>query len=154
MFARLRALFDFDPETPAEAPDEDTRRASACVALMLQAAYEDGRLDDVEKERILTIIVEKLGIPVEQAGPLLRETQLDVDNATGLHRFTQAVIAAIEPEDRVALIEWLWEVVLADGHVHEREAAMMRKVVGLLGVSDRDSGAARKRVAARLEQEP
>ena len=55
-----------------------------------------------------------------------------------------------EPEERIALIEMLWEVAYADGELHDYEASLIRRITGLLYVSDRDSGEARKRVRARL----
>ena len=57
-------------------------------------------------------------------------------------------------EERVKIIEMLWEVAYADGVVHHYEANLIRRINGLLYVSDRDSGAARKRVAARLGISP
>jgi uncharacterized tellurite resistance protein B-like protein len=54
-------------------------------------------------------------------------------------------------EERIDLMEMLWEVVYADGELHHYEANLMRRLAGLLHVSDRDVGAARKRAQARLE---
>jgi uncharacterized tellurite resistance protein B-like protein len=48
------------------------------------------------------------------------------------------------------MIEMLWEVVYADGELHDLEASLLRRVGGLLYVSDRDRGAARMRVLNRL----
>ena len=44
----------------------------------------------------------------------------------------------------------LWEVVYADGELHDYEASLLRRIAGLLYVPDRESGEARKRVLARL----
>jgi uncharacterized tellurite resistance protein B-like protein len=49
------------------------------------------------------------------------------------------------------MIEMLWEVVYADGELHSYEANLMRRLGGLLYVSERDRGAARKRVLARQD---
>jgi len=51
----------------------------------------------------------------------------------------------------VMLVEMLWDVVYADGELHDYEANLMRRVAGLLHVSDQESGAARKRVLGRME---
>jgi len=48
------------------------------------------------------------------------------------------------------VIEMLWEVAYADGQLHDYEANLLRRITGLLYVSDRESGEARKRVLARL----
>ena len=50
-------------------------------------------------------------------------------------------------------MEMLWEVAYADGELHDYEASLIRRVTGLLHVSDRDSGAARKRALDRLAQQ-
>ena len=43
----------------------------------------------------------------------------------------------------------LWTVALADGVIHDYEANLVRRVCGLLYVSDRESGEARKRAQAQ-----
>jgi uncharacterized tellurite resistance protein B-like protein len=75
----------------------------------------------------------------------IRQAKQDVD----LFRTIRPLIAEVAPGDRIKLIEMLWDVVYADGVLHDRENALMRKIAGLLYVTDADSGAARKRVLAR-----
>ena len=48
------------------------------------------------------------------------------------------------------MIEMLWEVAFADGRLDHFESNLIRRVGGLIFVSDRDRGDARKRVMARL----
>jgi len=48
------------------------------------------------------------------------------------------------------LMEMLWEVVFADGEEHAFETNLMRRLAGLLYVTDQESGAARRRVRTRL----
>ena len=50
-------------------------------------------------------------------------------------------------EDRLAVIEQLWEVALVDGHREAEEDALLRVVASLLGVNDRDSNIARQKAA-------
>ena len=49
------------------------------------------------------------------------------------------------------MIEMLWKVVYADGNLHDFEANLVRRICGLIYVSDRESGDARKRVLERLD---
>jgi len=46
----------------------------------------------------------------------------------------------------VGVIEALWQIALADGERNAEEDALLRLVANLLGVSDVESAAARKRV--------
>jgi uncharacterized tellurite resistance protein B-like protein len=65
-------------------------------------------------------------------------------------RFTRAVKDAVPYDQRLAVIEALWEVIYADGAREMHESALMRKLCGLLHLADQDCGLARQRVAARL----
>ena len=47
------------------------------------------------------------------------------------------------------MMEMLWEVAYADGELHDYEANLMRQVTGLLYVTDRESGDARKRAQVK-----
>ena len=61
-------------------------------------------------------------------------------------RFTRALKDAVPHEDRVSLIEAMWQVALADEARDEREDALIRVTADLLGVSDRDRAIARQTV--------
>jgi uncharacterized tellurite resistance protein B-like protein len=54
------------------------------------------------------------------------------------------------PQQRSHLIEMLWEVAYADGVLDPQEDALLRRVAGLIYVSDADRVAARQRVLQRL----
>ncbi|MEI9982189.1 MAG: TerB family tellurite resistance protein [Aliidongia sp.] len=64
--------------------------------------------------------------------------------------FTRLVVDRLGPPERVLVIEMLYEVVLADGELHPDEDTLVRRVAGLIYVTDHDRGAARKRVRERL----
>ena len=51
---------------------------------------------------------------------------------------------------RIAVIEALWSVVLADGARDEEEDGLLRLLANLMGINDRDSALARQRVIERL----
>ena len=68
-----------------------------------------------------------------------------------IHSLTRAIRAETDPEDRAAILEMAWMVVMSDGEVHEYEAQLMRRLAGLLYVDDIESGRAAKRARARLK---
>ena len=61
-------------------------------------------------------------------------------------RFTRALKEAVPFEDRIAVIEVLWAVALADGSRDAEEDQMLRLLANLLGVTDMESSLARRRV--------
>lgn len=151
MIDRIRALFaGLDAPARREPPASVHDKHLAAAVLMVEAACLDGEFDADERRKIRGIVEESFELNSEEAGTLLAEAEAAQSDANHLVRFTRAIKEAYPPEERDALIEMLWEVVYADGVVHDYEASLLRRVVGLLYVSDRDSGAARKRVLARL----
>ena len=136
------------------AEDESTRTGSvegAAAALMIEAATLDGTFDDSERAVILRVLRERFDVSEADAEALLSEGRRAADDSTQIYDVIRVIRDALDAEERVKVIEVLWEVAYADGEVHDYEANLVRRVAGLLYVPDRDSGAARKRVLDRLE---
>jgi uncharacterized tellurite resistance protein B-like protein len=121
----------------------------AAAALLVSAAYEDGTFDPEERRTIAGLLERYFGLSEKDAADLMREAEREAERAVGLHRFLTILNDGLSAEERVRLIEMLWEVVYADGRLDDYEANLMRRLGGLLGVSDFERGEARKRVLAR-----
>ena len=81
---------------------------------------------------------------------LIASGQAAVERSHQLFAFTRIVKQGFDFDERIRMIEMLWEVAYADGELHDYEASLVRRVAGLIHVADRDAGQARKRVLARL----
>ncbi len=149
----LAAAFGGSGGGPSVVADEETEHLAAAV-LMVEAATMDGSFDDSEADAISRIAQRHFGLNEEEAASLLDAARDAHERSSQLLRFTRTVKEKFPIEERVKIIEMLWEVAYADGEVHHYEANLIRRINGLLYVSDRDSGAARKRVAARLGISP
>lgn len=122
----------------------------AATALLVETASMDGHFDQVERDRIRALIETRFEMAPEAAERLLADATEKVKLSTQLLPFTSAIKNGFDHDERVELMEMLWEIVYADGEVHDYEAALMRKIGGLIFVPDQDAGAARKRALARL----
>lgn len=151
MINRFKALFldrGGAPETGGSGHSGDELQIAA-AALMVEAAQLDGDFAAVERARILDLVTGRFGLSRAEGRSLVEAAEARVADATQLHGFTRVIKRAFSHEERVELLEMLWEVAYADGELHDLEASLMRRVTGLLQVPDRESGAARKRVLAR-----
>ncbi|MGR3464361.1 tellurite resistance TerB family protein [Limimaricola sp.] len=145
MFADLlRRLTDPRPEP---LPDADARLALG--ALLVRIARADGTYSVEEAERIDRILATRFALDSDAAIKLRADCEIMEAEAPDTVRFTRAIKDAVSYEDRIAVIEALWEVVLADGQRDAEEDALMRMVAPMLGVSDPDSAHARQRAAQR-----
>ena len=55
-----------------------------------------------------------------------------------LYSFTSVLCRELDQGGRQRIVEMLWEIVLADGVLHEYEADLVSRGAKLLGVSPRD----------------
>jgi uncharacterized tellurite resistance protein B-like protein len=84
------------------------------------------------------------------AAELRREAEQLESEAPDTVRFTRAIKDAVPYEDRLYVIETLWQVVLADGLRSQEEDALLRMVANFLGIEDRDSALARQKAMGAL----
>ena len=122
----------------------------AAAALMVEAAKLDGSFDAAERARIAALLDQRFGMDADDIATLIAAADEETDLAGGLYGFTKTVRDSFDHGERVSMIEMLWEVAYADGALHDFEANMLRRVAGLLYVTDQESGAARKRVLGRI----
>lgn len=125
----------------------------ATAALLVEAAHMDAEFGAEERAKISRLVERRFGLAAAEADALLEAAAKKVEKSVEVFRFTREVKNAFSPEERVEMMEMLWEVAYADGSLHDLEASLMRRLAGLLHVSDRDSGLARRRVLARLGRE-
>ncbi len=134
---------------PAPAPLTDSDARLALGALLVRVARSDNNYDAREVARIDQILSSRYGLTPAKASELRKQCEVLETEAPDTVRFTRAIKDAVPHENRVAVIESLWEVALTDGMRDENEDAVLRLVSDLLGVNDMDRAKARQRVAAR-----
>ncbi|GLO70920.1 hypothetical protein MACH17_24370 [Phaeobacter inhibens] len=133
---------------PAPAPLDDQDARLALSALLVRIARSDHNYSDTERDRIDRILRTRYDLDLGGA-ILLREQAESLEaEAPDTVRFTRAIKDAVAYENRMAVVEALWQVVLADGKRDAAEDALLRLSASLLGVSDVDSARARRRAEA------
>ncbi len=124
---------------------EDARAAIAAVLVM--AARADGHYDASEQDMIDRVLAKRFGLTPEQTRGLREEGEAAESEAIDLFQFTRAIKQAIPHDDRFAILEEMWGVVLADGVRDPHEDSLMRQMADRLGLSPMDLALARQKVA-------
>ncbi|AML49948.1 TerB family tellurite resistance protein [Falsihalocynthiibacter arcticus] len=140
MIDKLFSLFA--PE--AEPQKLDDRIAIA--GLLVRIARTDGDYSHAEITRIDRILAKRYGLTPEQTTELRQEAEVFEKSAPDTVRFTRSIKDSVPHDEREAVIEALWEVVLADGVRNTYEDTLMRLLANLLGITDMDSARCRQRV--------
>ena len=123
------------------------------AGLLVEAAMADGDLDADERAQIAVALEEQLDLTADEVSGIIDGAITAQADRIEIHGLTRAIRADADAEERIAIMEMAWMVVLADGRLHDYEAQLMRRLAGLLYVDDIDSGRAAKRARARLSQD-
>lgn len=122
---------------------DDARAAIAAVLVM--AARADGHYDASEQAMIDTVLMKRFKVDKDKVRGLREEGEAAESEAIDIFQFSRAIKAAIPIEERIAVLEELWAVILADGVRDPHEDTLMRMITDRLGLSDRDSALARQK---------
>ena len=151
MIAKLgNWIRDFAADQQA-APSDEAEWATVMASLLVEAAMADGELDDGERTQIARILAAQPHIEASSVDGLIDTALAWHAERVEIHALTRSIRSETDPEDRIAIMEMAWMVVLADGEVHDYEAQLMRRLAGLLYVDDIESGRAAKRASIRID---
>lgn len=128
--------------------EEELRLAAA--ALLVRASVIDGQADASERRKLKSLLQQRFDLDGDALKPLLEEAVAREHDSVDLYRFTSVLCRDLDQDGRKKIVEMLWEVVLADGVVHEFEANLVWRAAELLGVSSRDRIMLRKQVESRM----
>ncbi|ADZ68840.1 TerB family tellurite resistance protein [Polymorphum gilvum] len=124
---------------------DDHRLAAA--ALLFHVTGVDGVVDEAESRKLRAILQSHYGLSDADTDELIKLAGDRDNEAVDLYGFTSVLKRKTDAEERLKIVEMMWEIVYADGHVHEFEDNTIWRVAELLGVSSRDRLALRQKVA-------
>ena len=113
--------------------------------LLIEAANTDGNIDDEEISKIEDTLTNLFEENNDEVKSMLQKAIKDRNNSKSLFYYTSKINKDYSEEKKILLLEILWEIVLADGKLHDYESSLLRRLSGLLYISDIKSGNARKR---------
>ena len=125
----------FNKENKENANNKDILIAS----LLIHAAKIDDNYTNFEKEIIKKALMGLYKIKTNEADKLLELAEKKEQVSNQIIEFTRE-IKKNSMEFRLKIIEILWKIVYSDGTSDNYESNLIRRVCGLLYVSDKDSG--------------
>ena len=120
------------------------------TALLIHAAKIDDNYTDVEKEIIKKALISLNAITSNEAEELLKKAEKIEQESNQIVAFTRE-IKKNSMEFRLKIIEILWKIVYSDGSSDSYESNLIRRVCGLLYISDIDNGTIKLKVKNSLK---
>ena len=120
------------------------------VALLIHAAKIDENYTEIEKKIITKTIMDLNKISFNKAEQFLKKAEKKEEESNQIIEFTKEV-KKYSMEFRLKIIEIIWKIVYSDGTSDNYESNLIRRICGLLYISDKDSGLIKEKIK-KLEQ--
>jgi uncharacterized tellurite resistance protein B-like protein len=140
MLRTLKDLFDtLLPTQGAAGPragvDADEHRLQlAAAVLLVEVMRADTAMREDERIAVHAALVETFALAPDEAGRLAELAVSTAREATDLFGFTSRLNAHFGMEQKVRMIELMWRVAYADGHLADHERHTLWRVADLLHV--------------------
>ena len=115
------------------------------AALLIHAAKIDENYTDIEKKIIKKTLIDLNNISSEQAEKLIGLAEKKEEESNQIIEFTRA-IKEYSMESRLKIIEVIWKIVYSDGTSDNYESNLIRRICGLLYISDKDNGIIKSKI--------
>ena len=107
----------------------------ATCALLLEMANIDGKFSEIEKERIVELLRNNYQLSAEHAAALMQAAEDELEKSIDLWQFAKLINENYSTEEKIKVIETVWQVVYTDGILDKHEDYLVHKLANLLRLS-------------------
>lgn len=110
----------------------------ATAALLIEMMRVDRDIDDAERQHVKETLLREFSVERERLNELMELARQEAEQATDYFHFTSLINRHCDAAQKLRIVESLWRVAFADGHLDDHEAHLMKKIAGLLHVPHAD----------------
>jgi uncharacterized tellurite resistance protein B-like protein len=147
MIASIKEFFTqfIEPGTKQTGADRLKALQIATAALLLEMMRMDEHIAVEERNSIIATLRQQFSLDSGQLATLLDLAEQEARQASGYYQFTSLINKTCTANQKIRIIENMWQVAMADGHLDAHELHLMRKIADLLYVGHADYVAAKQR---------
>ena len=147
MLAKLKSLFKDSIGQPEAQTEEQLQEQLqlASTILLLEVARTDHEIEEVEVERIKMLVKDKFNLSTEATQALMDEADDTINDIIDFHQFTSLLNQHFDLDQKCRLVQYMWEIALADGNLDAYEDQFIRKVADLMYLRHSELLSARER---------
>ena len=146
MLQSLKNIFASDQILNSET---ETTEIDILSGLMIEAANTDGEVTQEELNKISHSLINVFKEDPQAVEVSLTKAFENKDNSQSLYYYTSKLNKSYSNENKIKLIQTLWEIILADNEIHDFETNLIRRLAGLLYISDVECGNAKIRASKK-----
>jgi uncharacterized tellurite resistance protein B-like protein len=135
----LRTLKDLldslvPPPAAGATPDDEHALRLATAVVLVEVMRADATFQAGEREAVHAALREKFGLSADEAARLTELAEATAQEATDLYGFTSRIDERFDMAQKIRMIELMWRIAYADGHLSEHERHVMWRIADLLHV--------------------
>ena len=142
MLKSLKNIFSTNEDINIE---KNNKEIDILSGLMIEAANTDGKITQEELNKISFSLINVFKEDPKVVEDSLTKAFDNKDNSKSLFFYTSKLNKNFSKEKKIILIEVLWEIILSDNEIHDFETNLIRRLAGLLYISDVECGNAKIR---------
>lgn len=140
MVSAIRQFFEKYIKTSPESSDQVSEHSLqlATAALLIEMMRADAKVNEDERRTVTETVQSKFKLTEEETSSLLQLAEEAIWNSTGYYEFVSLINRGFAYEQKLKVIEHIWEVAFADAELDKHEEHMIRKIANLIYVSHKD----------------
>ena len=156
MLSKIKEFFQENiaiEEKVADDKESSNKVAIATCALMLEMAHTDEEFSEIEEAEIKNIMQSEFDISENKIDEIIELSNEERKESLDLWQFTNLINENFSKEEKIKVIEFIWQVIFADEKVDQYEEYLIRKLSYLLNVDHKDMIEAKLRVKYQEDDE-
>jgi uncharacterized tellurite resistance protein B-like protein len=147
MLKAIKQFFDNHiGQVEEQSQDSEHRLQVATAALFIEIARADFHIEDKELGQISAALETKFHLSAQEVNELIELATQEAKQAISYYEFTSLINQEFSFEQKIKIVELMWQVAYADDYLQKYEEALIRKISDLLYIPHSDFIAAKHRV--------
>jgi uncharacterized tellurite resistance protein B-like protein len=140
MINTIKQFFEKNIQTSPESSEEISKHSLqlATTALMIEMMRADAEISEKEQIAITNTIRTKFNLSKGETETILKLAEEEISKATGYYEFTSLINKGYTYEQKLKVVEYLWEIAFSDSVIDKHEEYMVRKIADLIHVAHKD----------------
>jgi len=146
VLSAIQDFFRLKIEPDMEAGPDQHGLQLATAALMFEMMRADDDEHPEERHTLQQALQKSFALSESETRQLAQLADREAAESVSLHQFTGLINRHFSPNEKIRVVEMLWQVAYADGRLDRYEEALVRKVADLIHVPHREFMQAKHRV--------
>lgn len=137
MLTILKNLFAnlISPDATGSPADVEHRLQLATAVLLVEVMRADPAITAAEEAATLSALRQKFALADDELAELMLLAQQTAKGANDYFSFTSRMNEQFSQAQKIHVVELMWQVAYADGHLDANENHLINKIAGLLHVT-------------------